>query len=1490
MRTQGCGSVRASARKGHRFAAVLVRLATACAAVTAGNARGWQLLDEWIPIADRSGNYHRDFNPAPPTAAHVHGLLGSYFKVDWYWYNPETRAWVKRNHSHVYVKYDGQLHEATHTTRVISGSDLLYTFTWTIWHVHDGEMLHVLNGMEEDDPLNPGCPQALTVDPINTISGRAIHDEVDLHLPAPGLGLDLTFRRVYINNTRYLNGPLGPNWVHSFDWRLTTTNAIATRYGVLDLPCVFVRDGAGARHALFRSPTNEMLHSVSRPAGVTAGATFASSPPETAEAPRDEEVWSARHGSKWRLTAVGPDAYRLTEDGVSFRVFNAEGLLQSVADGAGNEIVLSYTNTATGARPARIRHSNGLYLDLEYDGARLVEVRTPSPDLYVQFSYNPQGELTNTARVVSGRRLCTSYVYDTDGNHSLVERVDAAGRARTFRYDIHGKRCTELSLAEGFYRHRVVHQPSSRSASVFYDRKGDDEVYDYHYDSRTHRVKSILSRNFPGERRDFEYDWQNRELIRERLRNVDTGFSRTATYAYDEHRNVTQAGLAFGDGPERVWRYAWDPACRRPLSVVDPGGFRTEYEYTNGLPVRVQRHTGEEHPLTTTYAFDDNGQLAERVDPTGHAVRFAYDAYGRLSAVYPDAGPSVVFSNNLFGFVTHAVRPGPEGPRVTRFFPDPLGRVTRIDSADGRTWRFHHCPLGRVTNAVDALGREFSYVYSPAGKLLSASRPLLGESHATLTVSCGYDPQCDMLSITNEMGRAVESYALDAKGRAVRIENIEGQHMTLAYRPDGQASAVTRFDGTAVTHVYDEYGRLAGTQCGGHARAWTYTLADLLSTASNEHGGVVHEMDGANRLARTEQPFDNSSVSYAYFPGGQLAGLAAAGGETRYACDGAGRVTRIEPPGGLFVYTYDAYSGYVSTNLYAVPGVSMRCTYDRTDRLASIGWHDRTNGVLRFFGYTYDAADRVVSVEREDGSRREYAYDSLDRLIRERRLDPQGNCLAERAYAYDPAGNRLEHLRGGLLSRSRFVYGAQGNRLESWDAAAGADWALAELECDAGLHVWAEVVRGGAEIDEAPPRGTFFRFGGPLPALEQPASVRLSPALPGLDGVCQALPEGVQAHIVSNIVYRYTDAGCLAAVVVQREDGVRERQFEWNAWYELVAVSDEGQAVERYGYDALGRRFLTVSGGQTSRFVYAGMQILEELDGENRLQKRYTHGPGIDNVLSMSVFDESGQRTYHYLKDHQGSVLAVIDENGAIVEQYEYDAWGRVDAFDGDGQRIFQSRIGNRFLWHGREYAWKTGLYYFRARWYDPLTGRWLSKDPIGISGGLNQYVAFGNNPVNFRDPLGLWTVEIGGGLGIAGKMALGHNSGRWTLNISGGLGAGLMGSLDLDDRGPHHVSDGFAFGLQVLAEANATVGPVLSLGGAARLYAEADVCDNSEGGWELIGNTHALRRTQTYGLRGVLRSHAREATVDPVIEPFRSDSVGGGGFVFGGVGARLSW
>ena len=147
---------------------------------------------------------------------------------------------------------------------------------------------------------------------------------------------------------------------------------------------------------------------------------------------------------------------------------------------------------------------------------------------------------------------------------------------------------------------------------------------------------------------------------------------------------------------------------------------------------------------------------------------------------------------------------------------------------------------------------------------------------------------------------------------------------------------------------------------------------------------------------------------------------------------------------------------------------------------------------------------------------------------------------------------------------------------------------------------------------------------------------------------------------------------------------------------------------------------------------------------------------------------------------------ALADETGNIVESYEYDAWGNVlTVRDGAGNPLTESALGNRFLFQGREYSWSTGLYNFRARWYDPETGRWLSNDPIGISGGLNQYVFCANNPVNMTDPDGrapwmLIGAAIGGGLDLAVQLAQGRSFSEvnWVSvgagAASGALGAGL--------------------------------------------------------------------------------------------------------------------
>ena len=138
-----------------------------------------------------------------------------------------------------------------------------------------------------------------------------------------------------------------------------------------------------------------------------------------------------------------------------------------------------------------------------------------------------------------------------------------------------------------------------------------------------------------------------------------------------------------------------------------------------------------------------------------------------------------------------------------------------------------------------------------------------------------------------------------------------------------------------------------------------------------------------------------------------------------------------------------------------------------------------------------------------------------------------------------------------------------------------------------------------------------------------------------------------------------------------------------------------------------------------------------------------------NTVQDLSIHGNHGQisggvtqivRSTHYLtRDGLNSVSEATDSGGGIVERYSYDVYGKPAFADGTGELIYESAIGNRYLYTGREWEPKTWLYYYRARHYEPRIGRFLQPDPIGFAGGdINLYTYVRNNPIIYADPSGL--------------------------------------------------------------------------------------------------------------------------------------------------------
>ena len=185
--------------------------------------------------------------------------------------------------------------------------------------------------------------------------------------------------------------------------------------------------------------------------------------------------------------------------------------------------------------------------------------------------------------------------------------------------------------------------------------------------------------------------------------------------------------------------------------------------------------------------------------------------------------------------------------------------------------------------------------------------------------------------------------------------------------------------------------------------------------------------------------------------------------------------------------------------------------------------------------------------------------------------------------------------------------------------------------------------------------------------------------------------------------------------------------YTWNARNQLTGIT--GANSGSFAYDAFGRRMNKTIAGQATSYLH---------DGDNPFTMTTSGATGTqlsagtDQWLSTTI---DGTPKY-YISDALGSVVALVDASGNMVTQYSYEAYGATTQTG--------AISANPFQYTGREND-GTGLYYYRARYYNPTLMRFLSEDPIGLAGGINNYTYVGGNPVSYTDPFGLMTVVPGG-------------------------------------------------------------------------------------------------------------------------------------------------
>jgi RHS repeat-associated protein len=376
-------------------------------------------------------------------------------------------------------------------------------------------------------------------------------------------------------------------------------------------------------------------------------------------------------------------------------------------------------------------------------------------------------------------------------------------------------------------------------------------------------------------------------------------------------------------------------------------------------------------------------------------------------------------------------------------------------------------------------------------------------------------------------------------------------------------------------------------------------------------------------------------------------------------------------------------------------GVVTSYGYDTESRLTSLG-ASLSGTPITSFSYALDAVGNRTSKTTLDWTE-SYGYDEVYRLLS---ADRSAGTPTRWRFAYDPAGNRT------------------GDQTD--DAAMGASFNnVNELltRQPGGVLAFKGTTNEPASVTVAT-----------KPAQTTSTNTFSAQAPVGAGTTDVAVAATDPAGNVRTNTYRVTASGAGTTYthdsngnLSTKTEGTDVWGYEWNAERRLTRVTKNSVEQARFAYDPNGRRVEKVAGGVTTAYTYDGVDVLRETRGSTTL--KYVHGPSFDEPLAV---DDGTALTYFHA-DGLGSIVKATNAAGAVALTRQYDAWGNLETG--------ASEPG--YAYTGREWDPETGLYYYRARYYDPRLGRFISEDPIGFEGGDNFFAYVDNNPVNITDPLG---------------------------------------------------------------------------------------------------------------------------------------------------------
>ena len=1091
-----------------------------------------------------------------------------------------------------------------------------------------------------------------------------------------------------------------------------------------------------------------------------------------------------------RDTATGRIT-KITHPDGSFEnyTYNALGLLTSVREKNGFFTVHTYDTTATSPTAGlRLSTTTGLSSASATTGGETTtytwtSLNEPggSPARLVKSVTDPRGRATSYGYDASGRPNKTTYpdgsfrqlAYDAFGNKTLefdgsstetwtydlfrrpVTHTDASGGLTTYDYGLNGSSCS----CYGAGAPTLITSPSGRKTRRIYDLKGrlTQEILGYLTAdaATTTHTYDVLGRRTSttgpdGHVTTYSYDAMGRTLAT----TVDpSGLNFATTHTYSPFGDTLTTTLPGG----RTTTMAYDKMSR-PVSITDPLGTVTALTYDlGGRRTAITEASGSAQARTTQFAYNAFDRLVTTTYPDGTTTSRSYHPGGEIATSTDELGRTTSSDTTLVtwtdslnqswtsfartstdpaGFTTTTYGPpmaftdgtrrivSPAG-RIAETYMDELGRTTLIRSglvtpssglsADLSETVMTHDADGLVlTSTTDPSGLHLTTVntYDALGRVKTTTDPL------NRTTTHTYDKRGNRITTTMPDNRQ-HTAAFDALSRQVSTTDPKNQTIAYTYwNETSQKLTLTDARNFTTTWTYNLRGQLlTKVYPNGDDHAYTYDALGRMATHTTPKNEVcTYSYDLRDRQTLANWNTSTPDTAKTYWANGLLKSIDNGVSKSDYAYNNRNLLTSesqtlASRPACVVSYDYDA------------DGLRKDLVYPST-RAVEYAWTSRAqlqsvsaDGPPPIATYTYDKVGRNTAVAHENTITESKSYDAASQLLANTHLK-SGTPVSGHGYTLDATGRR---------TNETFADGSTPARSYGYDTA---DQVTAATYGSGQSDTYAYDPMGNRTSASIASQGGGTTTYNANNANQYISVTGLTPITHDANG---------NLTLQNNVSYAWDSENRLLSVTPN-----------------TPALGDKSLV---HTYDGQHRRVTRTirewtAGGwtntETTHFIYDGWNVIEEYQintSNSVLARNLTWGQdlgrasslqgagGVGGLIMVEEVNGSSTTAYHFHYDGNGNVTEVTDLNGNSAATFRYDAFGNTLIATGSYAATNRYRFSTKPL---DSEVMNAPLYYYGYRHYDPVTGRWPSRDPIEENGGVNLFGFVGNDVVGRIDALGM--------------------------------------------------------------------------------------------------------------------------------------------------------